>query len=490
MAKKDVRSDYLKRKNFYQEKYTRLYYGELGEFFDMLTNPAQRSMLSISTSHSITEEVLPRLRAFFERNQKNWQDSNIVFTNYFEAIAEIFSTFAIGKGVEFIFKDNEGDKFNEFWKDNKMDKVLKKTFEKTLSSGYDGGYLRVEDGKFKYQEIGFQNYYPTSTALFGYDDNDINLTWLLKKDENTYSKYLYVINFKQEENSVVITHKVYNYNEQTGIGNEVSDAVLRQFDIDGAIGEGGEQENDYKSIPIVMMENIKQDSEGFGESEFKNIVGQVQDISICETLGSMEFQEFFGSKMAIPESAVTPNKDGTPKMKHADYFIVGKNSIAPSYITRQNPDFPNLFQKTTESKIDISASTKIPVEILDKKSGANEKVELAKIRLQPFVRKVQAQRNAIDEYINGLAEIVFEGEVPEFEIVYPPIIDPDMILVKTDMREDVAAELISKKRYLQETYPELDNDAIEDILQEIKDEQGSDVKVGTNDLIGDIGNGL
>lgn len=474
--KKDIRSEYLVHKNFYQEKFYKLYLSEMGSFFDMLTNSVQSSLLKVPYIANI-EAILPRLEAYYRKNQKNWDDSNLIFTNYFRIIPELYSTFSLGEGVQLVFPENEKqDKFKEFWDDNKLNEKLENLFEESLATGYAGGYFIIEDEKLKFQKIGFANYYPVRSSIQGYSTDDINLIWIVSTEDKPKNLYAYVINYKKnKDGKITITHNVYDYSKSGGVGTQKHPEILSQLDTDGTLVEDGTEDNKFKSMPIFLLKNPREDRFGFGQSVFTDIVGHCQDLSINETISSNELQDHFASKVAIPESAVTKNSDGTAQLRSLDYIVVGKNSTPPTYITKDNPFFEPLFKKISVTKNSLAVDTKIPIELLDKEGrSGQEKVELAKIRTKPFTKRITSYRGAIESFINDLAKFVYEYHNVEnklnFEIKFPPIFDEDILLVKEDLRKDLDKEVISKKQYLRDTRPTKTEEEIDEIAKEAEDD--------------------
>lgn len=494
MTKRDFRSKYLLDNNFFQKKYFRLFHSDTGTFYDMLTNIVQRSFHG--TVLTLMEEVLPRLTTYFKKSQKNWQDSNIIFTNYFKIIPEIYSTFAIGDGIKLLVdgesESDEDDAFLEFWKDNKMDQELVRVFEEATATGYSGTYLTTEDEKLKFNRVGFESYYPEISWLNKVSSSEVNLVWIFSDIDSSNRTFAYVVNYLQEEDSVRITHKVFNYSHSQGFGQEAPE-MISKFDTKGVL-DNGVEENSFKKIPVVMMQAPRKDVVGLGVSVFKDIVGHIQDLSINETISSVELQNHFKSKVSVPESSVTRNSDGTAQMKDDSYFITGKNSESPKYITKDNPFFQHLYEKISVSKDSIASDTKIPIEILDKeRNTGNEGVGLAVIRTKPFTQRIGSLRTEITLWINELAEVIY-GEagqdIKTVEIIYGEIIDTDKFAVKKDLREELNSELISRKKYLRESRPNMTEEEIEELIKEINDDLGVEITVAGNTLDGDIGDKL
>ena len=493
MPIEDPRDDLIKNKLPQKRQFEKVYFGDFGKFFD--------SMLGQVTANQIRDEIsgygeigdinkspFPRILQYFLEHQKNWNNSLVVNTNYFNIIANIYKCFVFGEGIRLMPEEKDegaktaNDDFLKWWKDEEMDKNLSIIFEKTIATGYSGGRMVQKNGALKFEKVNYENYFPEKNVIFeGFNENIIWLYWHFPYDKEKYHYFIRYEKVEAIESNVKIQHFVYEDNggQFAGtLGKERPDILAK---LGGSLGEDGEEENNFTEIPVFIFNNLTLDPNEFGESSYRDIFAHVQALTLLDTIDFVELQKNFTSKVALGVGHFR-RENGQSVENNSNHFLVGENDQTPKFIQKDPSFFPPLFETMKDFISRISTTTTIPEHLLQKVTTGDEKVDLAKFKNAPFEKKVQLYQKRLTEYINDIAKAFYQhaGKDPvNIDVIYPDVFKLSESEALTSGILELENGLTTREILIKDLHPNLTNaEVIQRVLdakKEMRDDEEAEM---------------
>ncbi len=423
---------YLHQTHTQRARYARMLQGDFGGFFDSL---------SAGTGTSATTGALfPRLEAMLKAKKADWSTALPTFPNYFRAIANLISDFTIGSGVDFHWR-SYGDAeagFQQWWRTHGLDELLLRQLSLTIATGVSGLRLTWHDGQLLPTPLGFANFLPLGSPEHGFDQRSPRVGWVLGASEfdqfaqqhdllPVTGAVLYTITYQQGPDGYHATHQLTQHATPTASGQSptLRPDLLPMVDPSQSLHPDGSEQFFYSHSPVTWLHSPLRDPYGLGQSAFTDIVSEVQTLAFLETVTTIEMQTHFLSKLAVPRSMVS-RRAGRPQLKPMEFLAFEDDGQLPRYIQKDNKFFTDLWRYMAQLRTDIALETSVPYELLAKDHiTGNERVELARIRTQPFRRLIGKYQRAVRQHIYQLAESYWtqtHGEVaPRFRIELPSL---------------------------------------------------------------------
>ncbi len=406
--------------------------------------------------------LFPRLQKLLQSKKHDWSAALPVCTNYFRAVCNIITDFSLGEGVRLAFTSptKASDEFADWWQTEQLDHVIAEALSCAIAAGVSGVQLHWNNsGTLSAKGFTLGEYFPAGDPVWGWNHAQPTLAWQIGHEGE---KVQYQIVFAPDES-----------------GQIVAMAEVRNINADGSIGQlvTGAQPTvaeEYSRLPVALMHSPRRGPDGFGQSFFSDILSQVQTICFLDTMASIELQTHFLSKLAVPRSVVTTDKNGTPHVGALEYIVFEDDGQIPQFIQKDNKFFEDLIRHTQTMKESIALSTGVPFELLSKdgKTG-DEKATLAEIRQRPFRQVVRAWQRVARGLVDEIYGIWHQNTHPQKERAQLQIILPDGFTdTSTEARASLLAEfqagLISHRRYIKLTNPDLAEAEVDAVVAESK----------------------
>lgn len=440
------------------ERFLRMLRGDFGGFFNTLTEECPTD-----------GTLFPRLVKMLRSKKERWNDALPVCTNYFQAITNIISDFAVGDGVRFHFtkEDPRTDAFAAWWASADMDRALTQTLQHTIAAGGAGVVLN----KTPHETITPTLVNATSTVpgggpTWGYAWDDVSIVTEIphpKRDGQTLNHSVqYTKNDTETQVQVRLTEP--NGNDATSLLSALPEEC-----------KPSHIACTLPVFPVVYMHAPRRDQNGFGISFFEAITAQVQTLSFLDTVATIELQTHFLSKLAIPRSVVQTDPSGMPNVRAMEYIVFEDDGMIPQFIQKDNKFFADLITHTRQMKESIALSTGIPFELLSHEgTSAQEKVELALIRQRPFRQVIRSHQRLVRAWAAdvfrawwGLSGYNISA-CPNVSVILPESFTETDAETRAQLLEDYKAGLISHLRYIKLTNPELTETEAQAIVNEAK----------------------
>lgn len=481
----DFRTEEILNLQREQDAFRSFYEGKFGAFFDNLVAGTDFNNLTKSTKQALGgTKVLPRAEAFLRKHQDGWNAAPIETPNYLQMICEIYAHFVLGNGVNVVFQagDEENSELWEFFEDKQsVQSKLVWMLHETIFAGYGGLHATIWNDTPALDKIFAYNYYPEYIFKKGYTEDDIYLNWVFRVDNRDKKKsqnlYDYVIHYTNDgKGNVRGEHKVFDKQQATPFTVERPNLLQEEIlALNGGsnIGKTGVENIVTRGIPLYMLKSNKRQSNDLGSSYFRDMMGNLQDLIVLTTIASDELRKHFNSKIAIPESAVSMKADGTAQVKHRDYFIMSLDSQKPEYITKDATFFEPLANQGRTLLVQLCQSAHLPPELLvQRETGTEMKVEVAKIKNKPFIKSVNYFQREIELIVKNMVNDFFKSigkEGVEFEVILEDPFEISRVELLEELVIKFDRNIISRQRFLRES-DGLEPDEAKEMIKERADE--------------------
>lgn len=294
-----------------------------------------------------------------------------------------------------------------------------------------------------------------------------------KRDENAPLErwFLLTQHYEVKDKKVIITREGWKADSNgvavESVQLEIIAPIMGQEKIEK------ETTLDIDVIPIVKIDNGKKMRDGFGKSDYLDILPQLAELNERTTHVSTQLLKNMDAKLILPKvSDEMLDEDG--KVKPFDYLLVDakESGTKAHYITNDNPLLESTFEHIAFQLKMISMLSSLPMnEVL--KSAMPERVESMRIQLFSAVRRTNTKRAKIKR---GLKDILRIGaKLSGIDMDKDPIVEMSDVLPinegeiaeteETKIRTGISSRKSSMKRVENFT-----DDEAEAELEQIKKE--------------------
>lgn len=296
--------------------------------------------------------------------------------------------------------------------------------------GYTALYAYLDnDGMVKYEDIPNDQYFPQKDgsviiATYKKDPTDVNAVRLVLLTQQFYL----------EGGQVQIDRQAWKVDER-GVNTEA-------WELDAwntAFGTSYEQSQkmEIDELPFTQADNGRKTKDGFGKSDYVDIVPQLAEINERRTQMSTQFLKNLDAKMVLPTSV--KDEDGNPKDFDTIFADDNESASVPRFVTQSTTLFAEAEEHIMSQIRIISTVTGVPLWALTKGS-APERVESLQIQLFSAIRKTHRKRAKLRRAIQDLIRIGFK--LAGTELTQDPIITFGDVVPNDDL---IAAETESTK---------------------------------------------
>lgn len=383
-------------------------------------------------------------------------------------ISDFYGDFVSGKQADLYINLNsdnneEVDIFNEIIRTNDIKEKISDFATEQSMVGFNVLLGRVEDGKFKIQEVKQDQYFPQpdGSVIFATYYRDPNSELPLKDRD----LYLHTQHYELVEAGVRITRKVWSTKDNAKADQEVSPSVLNMEIKEEELIKGLDE------LPIVQIDNGKRTRFGFGRSDYHDIMPQIAEINEKVTHISTQLLKNLDAKIELQNNSELQDEEGN--LKPFEYIMLpDKEAVKTRYVTNENPLLEEAQNHILQQLKFISLFSGVPMSTVTEGSRP-EKVEALKIRLFSAVRKTDTKRSKIVKGIKDIIRIGFkmlEKELKgDIQISFSDVIPVDEV-EKTEIEQmKVNSGLTSKFSAIKRLEGYTDEEA-EQELERIRDE--------------------
>ncbi len=446
-------------------------------------------------------ETVFKLKEYFQNSQRKLEILSIA-VNLGSLISTLNADFLFGNELKITYPDSGiEEKLRDFQMRTGFDMKLYESALLHSAVGYTAFVISVVDDLAVVNEIPYNNYIPEwdPTSLSDkpfivtiprfFDQKVANNG----KDQHFVLKIIHSVellitnqngdtitteNRAEQDGELTttkvgkITREVWQINKLTL--KEETKRILKEFFPN--MEEETLTELDY--IPVEQINNIKTVKRRFGTSDYKKVLGLLEEVNDRTTQISLQFIKHLKAKMAVPKGAVKVNEeDGQPVAANEDMelFFMDPGEEAPKYIEYSNSLIEEAFKHIEKIIVYISKITQNPFIVPDEKGGV-EKVESIKARLAAFEKKIKRNQKAYTRGIIGMLRAVadFEGfdfDIKKVKLEFSAGLPFDELVRARTMEIAINKGFMSKRRATQ-LHNKLEGDDLEGELANIKDEEG------------------
>ena len=275
--------------------------------------------------------------------------------------------------------------------------------------------------KIRIDLIPEDQYFPQSDgsviiATYKKDDTDILKSW-----------FMLTQHYKIENEKVIIEREAWKTDTDGVAVESITLEVMAKVMGRDKIEDKTTLEVDV--IPIVQVNNGKKMRDGFGKSDYVDILPQLAELNERTTHISTQLLKNMDAKIVLPKAQGMTDEDN--KIKPFDHILLeGKEHIQGYYITNDNPLMDSTFEHIMFQLKMISFLSSVPMnELL--KSAMPERVEALRIQLFSAVRRTNTKRSKIKR---GLKDILRIGaKLKGIDIDKDPVIEMSDVLPVDEM---------------------------------------------------------
>jgi len=396
-------------------------------------------------------------------------------------VSEFYGDFVQGDGEKMIIEvkddDNENDIVKEIVETNKIKAKIYDRATDQSEFGFFVWLVRTEGKKAIIEHIPQDQYFPQK-------DGSVIFATLIK-DPNAQGAVDYLLCLTQ--NYEIINGKVHILREAWKTDKQ--GVVQSPFDFQTIIQYTGQPEllqeetiAELDELPIIKVTNGREGKEGFGKSDYADIMPQLSELNEKATHVSTVILKNLNAKMALNPSSIEAE---TGKQKSEEAFIVEEGEITPKYIVNENPLLDATENHIMRTLKTISWVTAVPMDVI-LKGNMPEKVEAMKMNLYNAERRTNTKRGKITEGIKDALKIAckmlgtpLKGEI---KVKYGDVLPTSQIEIVQAESEKVTAGLSSKRSAIKrmEGYSEAEVEAELAMIEEENKVAGvgdSDIKL-------------
>ncbi len=221
-------------------------------------------------------------------------------------------------------------------------------------------------------------------------------------DETGNKLYLYTQHFQEIDSNVLVERQAFECNEKGVAVQEISLNVIERIVEHQILPEYRLNTN---KIPIVQVDNGRKQSDGFGKSDYADIIPNLAEINERTTQISTQFLKNLDAKMQLPEGMREP--DGSVK-SFDTVFVDSKDQAEAKYIVNTNTMISDAQEHILAQLRIVSEITAVPMFSLLKSSSAPERVESLRIQLFSAIRKTHRKRSKLSRGLQDIIRIAYE----------------------------------------------------------------------------------
>lgn len=184
---------------------------------------------------------------------------------------------------------------------------------------------------------------------------------------------------------------------------------------------------DIDELPFVQADNGRKTKDGYGKSDYADIIPQLAEINERRTQMSTQFLKNLDAKMVLPKTL--ENDEGNPK-EFDTIFTETKEGDVARFVTPDNTLFAEAETHIMSQIRIISTVTGVPLWALTG-SATPERVESLRIQLFAAIRKTHRKRAKLRRAIQDIIRIGFKLQGTELE--QDPIIKFGDVLPEDDL---------------------------------------------------------
>lgn len=302
-------------------------------------------------------------------------------------ISDFYGDFVQGDETRLIIQ-SPTDELREWYKDLVYENdLIEKIYDIAVEQSEFGySVLHVykdEDEQIKIETTPHDTYYPQS------DGSVVIATY--KKLEQLSDYLVLTQHYRVNGGNVDIERKCWVANNTGVIYGEKPLSDMET--ILGITLEPTSKIENLDMIPYVVINNGRKQSNGYGKSDYFDIMPNLGELNERATHISTQLLKNLSARMALPESQSLFDADGNAK--DWDTLVVsGKESITPQYITNTNPLLADTMAFIMYQLKVISWVSSVPMWQLT--GGTQpERVESMRIQLFDSIRKTNTKRAKI-----------------------------------------------------------------------------------------------
>lgn len=326
-----------------------------------------------------------------------------------------------------------------------------------------------EDGAVRYEDVPNDQYFPQP-------DGSVVIATYKKNPNDATGKLLVLLtqHFQVVSGKVSIERQAWMCDEK-GINTQ-------EWSVESWNKAFGKQ---YKpadtlaidELPFVQADNGRRTRDGYGKSDYVDIIPQLAEINERRTHISTQLLKNLDAKMELPASL----KDDDGNVKEFDtVFIDSKEQSVARYITQDSTMVSDAEEHIMSQIRIISTVTGVPLWALTK-GTAPERVESLRIQLFAAIRKTHRKRAKLRRAIQDIIRIGFklQGE----ELTTDPIIKFGDVLPTDDLigAETEATKVRSGLSSRRSSIMRLENVSEEDAKKELAVIQEEERTIGAFD---------
>jgi len=393
-----------------------------------------------------------------------------------EKIADFYGDLVQGNVQDMVIESiDEGEEFNAIEETVNFNELKEMVYDIAYDQtglGYAILLARVENGQIIIDQVPQDQYFPQldgSIIFASYvkrTDADVNADW---NDKRNY--WLYIQHYSIPQEKVVIERSLWTVNSD---GQKAEQITLEKYN--PALQP---LENLYvDELPIFQIDNGKRRRDGFGRSDFANILPQLSEVNERTTQQAIEFLKNIDAKLQLPKGIM--KEDG--ELKQFDYYEVDKDSPEVKYITNDNQLLDAVDKYIDRQLRFISWATAVPMFEMTG-SGAPERVETLRIKMFQAQRKADTKRSNIRLGLKYILRIGLKlagySDVADIKVEFSDVLPTDPLTVAQTEAIKVREGLTSKRSSIKriENY---DDDTLDEELALIQSENkiaGIDVNI-------------
>lgn len=320
-----------------------------------------------------------------------------------------------------------------------------------------------DDGKIIMDLVPHDSYFPQK------DGSVVIATY--KQQDGFIDKEFAVLtqHYQVEGTGVKIERKAWKANQQGVIYEEIPLTEMEKIMKTELLPESRIENLDV--VPFVVAHNGRKLSNGYGKSDFFDILPNLAEVNERATQISTQFLKNLSARLILPPASGLTDDDGNP-VDWDTLVIEGKDNITPQFLTVNNPLIGETMDFIQFQLRIISQITAVPLFDLIKGSQP-ERVESMHIHLFGAIRKTNTKRAKIKRALKDAMRIAqkIRGVYKEDDA----IIDMSDVLPVDDLAEaqteqiKIGAGLSSRKSSIMRLSNMSEEEAEEEI-ERIKEE--------------------
>jgi len=333
-----------------------------------------------------------KLHELIKKQYKNLADLVYLAHGIPARITEVYGDFVLGDVERLVIQAPAGaSEDDQAWVEGVVyENDLKERMSDFAEDQSEFGFVvllgyKDDENQYHMMSVPADQYFPQS-------DGSVVFITYRKDPANPTSKKLlaHTQHYQKGNGNVFIEHQAWRCN-QTGVVIEAYPLEAMSALVGRTLVES--ETLDIDEIPVRQIDNGRRSKEGYGKSDYADIVPQLAEINERSTQVATQFLKNMDAKLAIPASSLEEDEEeGSTKVKHSEAFILeSKEDPMPQYIINTNPLLNDAREHILSMMKFIEFMTGIPMWALTR-TAAPQSVESLRIQLFPAMRKTSKKR--------------------------------------------------------------------------------------------------